>query len=164
MFGEGNYGYGWFEQTKPNLDLGIAPWPQRRSRQIFIGGYGLFLGNTGDADRQEVAWKFVKWLAQPQAQLQYVDVTKQIPSSRTAITSPSFQAEMNRFPAMAAYVHEVVGHGVAQFIPIGYGDILQKSLSWAGRALNGQISPEAAVKGLKDEIKGFYADIKDPLL
>ena len=73
---------------QPHLRFGIAPIPQPKDAQIDVSYpnyWGVTVSASSDANKQQYAWIFLKWLTQqPQAQ-QYLDKTKRPTARRDLI-------------------------------------------------------------------------------
>lgn len=66
--------------------FGVAMVPGADSRTSFTGGGNLAVFN--DSDNRDAAWKFVRWLSQPESQLQWYDISTDLPSVQSAWDDP----------------------------------------------------------------------------
>jgi multiple sugar transport system substrate-binding protein len=66
----------------------IAMMPGDESRTSFTGGGNLAVFN--DAENRDAAWKFVRWLSQPETQVKWFDISTDLPSTKEAFDDPTF--------------------------------------------------------------------------
>lgn len=66
----------------------VAMVPGVDSRTSFTGGGNLAVFN--DAENRDAAWKFVRWLSQPEVQVQWYDISTDLPSVQAAFDDPTF--------------------------------------------------------------------------
>lgn len=60
----------------------VAMVPGADSRTSFTGGGNLAVFN--DSDNRDASWKFVRWLAEPETQVQWYDISTDLPSVEAA--------------------------------------------------------------------------------
>ncbi|GAA2449536.1 sugar ABC transporter substrate-binding protein [Agromyces soli] len=66
----------------------VAMVPGADSRTSFTGGGNLAVFD--DSDNRDAAWKFVRWLSQPETQIAWYDVSTDLPSVEAAWDDPTF--------------------------------------------------------------------------
>ncbi|GAA5025698.1 sugar ABC transporter substrate-binding protein [Microbacterium fluvii] len=69
-------------------DFAVAMVPGDQSRTSFTGGGNLAVFD--DADNRDAAWKFVRWLSQPETQVQWYGISTDLPSVQSAFDDPVF--------------------------------------------------------------------------
>jgi sn-glycerol 3-phosphate transport system substrate-binding protein len=60
--------------------------------------YGLWILNQRPQEEQQAAWKFVKWLVEPEQQAQWFAGSGSLPVSRSAVDLPAAQDVLARYP------------------------------------------------------------------
>jgi len=85
---------------QPHLRFGVAPIPQPKDAKIDVSYpnyWGVTVSASADANKQEYAWIFLKWLSQqPQAQ-QYLDKTMRPTARRDLIDYQQSNLELGVF-------------------------------------------------------------------
>ncbi|WP_448002337.1 sugar ABC transporter substrate-binding protein [Agromyces bauzanensis] len=78
------------EQGGPEFadQFAVAMVPGADSRTSFTGGGNLAVFD--DSDNRDAAWKFVRWLSQPETQVQWYDISTDLPSVEAAWEDPVF--------------------------------------------------------------------------
>jgi len=66
----------------------VAMVPGEDSRTSFTGGGNLAVFN--DTDNRDAAWKFVRWLSQPETQIEWYGISTDLPSVQSAFEDPIF--------------------------------------------------------------------------
>jgi multiple sugar transport system substrate-binding protein len=66
----------------------VAMVPGEDSRTSFTGGGNLAVFN--DTDNRDASWKFVRWLSQPETQIEWYDISTDLPSVQAAFEDPIF--------------------------------------------------------------------------
>lgn len=165
MLGSGNYGVQFLGNDGFSFDdfeLKSVHWPTNRGdRGIFNGGYGLHLSATGNRERMDAAWEFIKWAVQTPQQLKYVAITRQVPTTFSATQSPEFSAVLDDAQPLRTFVDEAIKYGVAQPNPIGYSDFLTKMLYPRARAaFQGEISPNEALIQIYNDLEAYYGELE----
>ena len=78
------------EQGGPEFEdkFGVAMVPGADSRTSFTGGGNLAVFD--DTENRDAAWKFVRWLSQPETQVQWYEISTDLPSVQAAWDDPLF--------------------------------------------------------------------------
>lgn len=66
----------------------VAMVPGDESRTSFTGGGNLAVFN--DSENRDAAWKFVRWLSEPETQLEWYGISTDLPSVQSAFEDPTF--------------------------------------------------------------------------
>ncbi|BDV31522.1 sugar ABC transporter substrate-binding protein [Microbacterium terricola] len=66
----------------------VAMVPGDQTRTSFTGGGNLAV--FGDTDNRDTAWKFVRWLSQPETQVEWYGISTDLPSVESAFEDPVF--------------------------------------------------------------------------
>ncbi len=77
------------EQGGPDFadKFGIAMVPGLDDRTSFTGGGNLAVFK--DSDNRDAAWKFIRWLSQPETQVAWYDLSTDLPSTPAAFDDPA---------------------------------------------------------------------------
>jgi sn-glycerol 3-phosphate transport system substrate-binding protein len=60
--------------------------------------YGLWILNARPKEEQEAAWKFIRWLVEPDQQAEWFAGSGYLPVSRSSVDLPAAQDMMSRYP------------------------------------------------------------------
>jgi sn-glycerol 3-phosphate transport system substrate-binding protein len=87
------------EKSGPGLEFGIsrlpgAPGGKQMSTFVPLGFWIL----AGPKEEQEAAWKFIKWIVEPEQQAEWFAGSGWLPVSRSAIDLPPAQDVLARYP------------------------------------------------------------------
>jgi sn-glycerol 3-phosphate transport system substrate-binding protein len=63
-----------------------------------ITSYGLWILNARPKEEQEAAWKFIKWVMEPEQQAEWFAGSGYLPVSRSSVDLPAAQDMMSRYP------------------------------------------------------------------
>src|SRR3546814_10941429 len=66
----------------------VAMGPDYVSRTSFTGGGNLAVFE--DTESRDASWKFVRWLSQPETQIQWYEISTDLPSVQAAFDDPVF--------------------------------------------------------------------------
>lgn len=164
MMGNGSYNLPYLRQNAPDLDFGIVSWPVKRNRHIFVGGYALYMADTGTAATQEASWKFIEWMTQPEQEIRWGLGTGQVPSHLDTLQSASYQEEVRREePLLLPFVDEAVQFGQAFPLMMGFGDVWGKTIDRLGAMALGEVAPNVAYEQLMNDARVIFAEIEVPI-
>jgi sn-glycerol 3-phosphate transport system substrate-binding protein len=82
------------------VEVGISPLPGVPGGigQTSITSYGLWILNVRPKEEQEAAWKFIKWLVEPEQQAEWFAGSGYLPISRSSVDLPAAQDAVARYP------------------------------------------------------------------
>jgi sn-glycerol 3-phosphate transport system substrate-binding protein len=88
------------EQGIQGVDIGISGLPgiPGGSGQTCMTSYGLWILNVRPKEEQEAAWKFIKWLMEPEQQAEWFAGSGYLPVSRSSVDLPASQDVVARYP------------------------------------------------------------------
>lgn len=107
-----------FEELLKNVDWAFAPLPAGPEKQATIIG-GEYLGIFKQSKNPDAAWKFLKWMIQPEVQAFWAMKSGYLPIRNAAIQVPEFQEYLEENPNFKAFVDQLE-YAQAQR-PIDYG-------------------------------------------
>ena len=82
------------------VEIGVAPEPGVPGGTGFPGiyGRGLWVLNRRPQEEQEAAWKFIKWLMEPEQQAEWFAGSGYLPVSHASVDLPAAQDIVTRYP------------------------------------------------------------------
>jgi sn-glycerol 3-phosphate transport system substrate-binding protein len=82
-----------------DVEVGVAPMPGPSGNGgILVGGAGLYIVNKSAPEKQEAAWRFAKFLNDPQTQAEWAAATGYIPVRKSAVDLPPIQQRWSQNP------------------------------------------------------------------
>jgi sn-glycerol 3-phosphate transport system substrate-binding protein len=87
-------------QGVQGVEIGISGLPgiPGGKGQTCMTSYGLWILNVRPKEEQEAAWKFIKWLMEPEQQAEWFAGSGYLPVSRSSIDLPAAQDAVNHYP------------------------------------------------------------------
>jgi sn-glycerol 3-phosphate transport system substrate-binding protein len=93
LFSSGQY-------ASANVELGVAPVPGPTGKGgILVGGAALYIVKKSAPEKQEAAWRFAKFLNEPETQATWAADTGYIPIRKSAVDLPQLQQRWTQVPA-----------------------------------------------------------------
>ncbi len=83
--------------TRPGLKatakfkFGTAPLPYFKRPVVPVGGATLAISKNIAPEKQAAAWRFMRWLAQPQQQFEFIKMTNYVPITRTTLDLEAYK-------------------------------------------------------------------------
>lgn len=81
------------------VDMTYAPVSEGMDLQYGFGGWGIGINADSDTTKQEAAWEFIKWLASPEVQVEWV-LHRGPPLRTSTMTDPAIVEKMPWMPIM----------------------------------------------------------------
>lgn len=72
--------------------FGTAPLPYYKKPVVPVGGATLAISKGVSKERQDAAWTFINWLAQPEQQFSWIKMANYVPITRTTSSLPAYKA------------------------------------------------------------------------
>jgi sn-glycerol 3-phosphate transport system substrate-binding protein len=84
----------------PGVEMGVGALPgiPGGTGTPLISGRGLWILNLRPEEEQEAAWKFVKWLMEPEQQAEWFAGSGYLPVSRSAVDLPAARDAIAQYP------------------------------------------------------------------
>jgi len=132
------------------VDLTAAPVTEGMDPKYGFGGWGIGINASSDPEKQEAAWEFIKWLASPEIQKEWV-LNDGAPIRRSTLTDPELVAKYPWFPIML----ESFEKGDGDYRPrIPTYSIIQDALgTYVNAFLVGQETAESALEKAQAQIE-----------
>lgn len=129
-------------------DFSVAMVPGEESRTSFTGGGNLAVFN--DTDNRDAAWKFVRWLSQPETQIEWYGISADLPSVRSAFEDPIFADD----PYLSIFAEQLGDSKAPPAIPTWaqVSAVIDQQLEAVTR---GQTSVEDAVASLQSQAESI---------
>jgi sn-glycerol 3-phosphate transport system substrate-binding protein len=91
---------GALEEGAQGVEMGVGALPgvPGGTGTPLIGGRGLWILNLRPDREQEAAWKFIKWLMEPEQQAEWFAGSGYLPVNRSAIDLPAAQDVIAQYP------------------------------------------------------------------
>jgi len=88
------------EPGAQGIEIGVSRLPgvPGGTGQTGFSSFGLWILNVRPKDEQEAAWKFIKWLMEPQQQAEWFAGSGYLPVSRSAVDLPVAQDVLAQYP------------------------------------------------------------------
>jgi sn-glycerol 3-phosphate transport system substrate-binding protein len=81
------------------VGIGRVPGaPGGTGQTVGLAPYGLWILNVRPKEEQEAAWKFIKWIVEPEQQAEWFAGSGYLPASRSAVDLPAAQDVLARYP------------------------------------------------------------------
>jgi len=94
----------------PNVELGVGPmFSLRGGGGTAVGGGALFISNKSSPAKQAAAWRYAKFLNEPETQAEWAAGTGYIPIRKSATKLPAVQDLWARVPGYKVAYDQVVG-------------------------------------------------------
>ena len=88
------------EAGTKNVEIGVTRLPgvPGGTGQTGVYSFGLWIFNVRPKVEQEAAWKFIKWLMEPEQQAEWFAGSGYLPVSRSSVDLPAAQDAIARYP------------------------------------------------------------------
>jgi sn-glycerol 3-phosphate transport system substrate-binding protein len=88
------------EKGVEGVEIGVGPVPgfADGTGSTLLLPHGLWILNLRPPEEQEAAWKFIKWLIQPEQQAEWFAGSGQLPVSRSSVELPAARDVVAQYP------------------------------------------------------------------
>jgi multiple sugar transport system substrate-binding protein len=138
MTGAGHWEVGPY--TRANFkDFDVVSWPQKTTKATVFGpsGFGIYSRSKSP----DLAWEYVKQLAGPETQKEWVDIGAANPSLKSAAADPKFTS----FPKNAKLFYDSISYAKPVQAPVVFPIVEPALLRALDQVLNGSLTPQAAM-------------------
>lgn len=134
----------------PNVTLGVGPLPGPEGKGgALVGGAALYLMKSSSPEKQEAAWRFAKFLAEPEVQAKWAAGTGYVPIRASALDQKVLQDRWKSEPGFRVAYDQLVNgvENTASAGPVigdyvGVRDAVRNALA---EMFGGKRTPEAAL-------------------
>jgi len=135
--------------------MAITPTAAGDEPAFGFGGWGIGINSDIDADRQEIAWAFIKWIASEEIQKQWMQ-NDGAPIRLSTLLDPELNAAMPWLPTMLT----MFIHGDGDYRPRvpEYSQIQDILGLRVNQAITHELTAEEALEAAADEIRALYSD------
>ncbi|MDO3413188.1 ABC transporter substrate-binding protein [Saccharibacillus sp. CPCC 101409] len=149
------------QAAEGRFEVGTAPLPkpaqdEREPGGVTAEGSGLWILNDSPPDVQQAAWKFVKFLVEPEQQADWYVDTGYFPITRKAYDETSVRKNLAQYPQFRAAIKQLRG---AEFTPAAQGPVMgvfpqarELAADAIEAALDGALPPQDALELASTEI------------
>lgn len=161
---------GLISSTEGKFEVGTAPLPKVSSSDmgkggVVIGGASLWIMNDKPAAEQQAAWKFIKFLAEPEQQAYWHVNTGYFPITKAAYNEDLVKENMKKYPQFETAVdqlHNTKIDPATQGAVMGiFTEARQLTETAIEEALNGSKQPQAALSDAAAQITQKLKDYND---
>lgn len=89
------------------FQVGVGFMPAAKRRQVPIGGSVLSVLSASSKEKQAAAWKFIKYMTNPESNVYFVQKTGYMPISTSAVNSPEMKEFLAKNPAFKVAVDQL---------------------------------------------------------
>jgi len=88
------------EEGMEGIEIGVGPVPgfADGTGSTLLLGHGLWILNERPQEEQEAAWKFIRWLMEPEQQAEWFAGSGQLPVSRSSVDLPAAREVVAQYP------------------------------------------------------------------
>jgi sn-glycerol 3-phosphate transport system substrate-binding protein len=139
----------------PNVELGVAPMPGPKGKGgVLVGGAANYISKKSSPEKQAAAWRFAKFLNEPDSQAEWSAGTGYVPIRQAAANLGPVQQRWAEVPGFKVAYDQLVG-GVANTATAGpvIGDYqgVRDVVLDSEQQMFGGMSPSAALKLAKEQ-------------
>lgn len=139
--------------------FGTAPLPYFKKPVVPVGGATLAISKNVPADRQQAAWTFITWLAQPEQQFKWIKMSNYVPITRTTANLPAFKQYVASDPGLAVGVHQLP-YARPRPTTSGYVQGTQEIIKSLDKIFVQNAPIDATLKDLVDRTAPLFSDTK----
>ena len=127
-------------------DYDVVSWPQKTQKATVYGvsGFGIY-SKTKSPD---LAWEYLKQLAGPETQKQWVENGGANPALKSAAALPAFTS----FPPNAKLFYDSITYGKPVQAPVAFPVVEPALLRALDQVLNGSMTPQAAMEQVQKTV------------
>ncbi len=144
-----------------NFDVGVMPLPGKKpgTYASVPGGGNLYIMKGAPADQQAAAFKFIEFLTQPDNVANFSINTGYIATRKSAYETTAMKDYIAKVP-QAAETRDVLKYAGKEMSLQDLGKVRDIYQNYLQEALNGKMTPEAAMKKAQDEADAALKEFK----
>ena len=134
---------------------GFAVMPSHQGKRVIsLGGQGMSVSAKVSAERQDEARKFMAWFLSTEVQQRWITKEGGFTANTAILSSDAFKKAAPYNAAFAASLDHVQDFWN---VPC-YNELLAAAVKHLGQALDGTVTPQAALDALATEHEGIFED------
>jgi sn-glycerol 3-phosphate transport system substrate-binding protein len=146
-------------KNNAKFDFGVAMIPGNKRRGSPTGGGNFYIFKKASPAQQEAAFKFIKWVTQPERAAQWSMDTGYVAVSQAAYDTPTLKKYGSEFPA-ALVARDQLPVSVAEFSTHDNQRVTKALNDGLQAALTGTKTPEQAMKDAQREAERLLRSYK----
>ncbi len=135
----------------PDVDYGVQILPGDQNHQTISGPDQWVLFDNG-SDRQKAAWTFLSWLTSAPEAMKWSLATGDLPIRASQTTLPDYQAYVDKYPGVAAFVDNEHNAVKARPVIASYNEISQAMGQAIQAILLGKADPKQALDQAAEQV------------
>jgi multiple sugar transport system substrate-binding protein len=138
------------EQGGPEFadKFAVAMVPGEESRTSFTGGGNLAVFE--DSENRDAAWKFIRWLSQPETQVAWYEISTDLPSVQAAWEDPTFAED----PYLSVFGEQLADSKASPAIPT-WAQISSVFDQEIEKMTRGDTTPEEALASIQQQAESI---------
>ncbi|THF75492.1 ABC transporter substrate-binding protein [Cohnella fermenti] len=141
------------------FDFGVAMLPQNKQFGSPTGGGNLYIFKDIGKERQEAAWKFVKFMTDPERAAQWSIDTGYVGVRKSSYETEAMKQYTEQFPA-ALVARDQLAYAKGELSTHNNGKVTAALNDAIQAALYGKVTPAEALKGAQTEADKALASFK----
>lgn len=137
-------------KSKANFDFGVSLLPKSKSFGSPTGGGNFYIFKDIDKKKQEAAWKFVKFMTDPERAAQWSIDTGYVAVRKSAYETNAMKTYTAEFPA-ALVARDQLEYAGAELSTHNNGKVMKALNDQIQAVLTGSTSPEEGLKKAQEE-------------
>ncbi|UFJ40276.1 ABC transporter substrate-binding protein [Brevibacillus humidisoli] len=143
-------------KNNATFDFGVAYLPAKKTYGSPTGGGNFYIFKGIDAQKQEAAWKFIRFMTEPERAAQWSMDTGYVATRKSAYETDKMNAYVADFPA-AAVARDQLEYAHAELSTHNNGRVTKALNDSLQAAITGQLDPAAALRKAQEEAEKVLA-------
>lgn len=97
----------------PKVKLGVGPMPGPAGGGVYVGGAGLYMVAKSPPERQDAAWRYIKFLVSPSQQAVWAAASGYVPVRKSAVDEPVLKSRWTSLPGFRVAFDQIVASPVS---------------------------------------------------
>jgi sn-glycerol 3-phosphate transport system substrate-binding protein len=143
-------------KNNAKFDFGVAFLPAKKTFGSPTGGGNFYMFKGIDEKKQEAAWKFIRFMTEPERAAQWSIDTGYVATRKSAYETESMKEYVKTFP-VAAVARDQLAYGHAELSTHNNGKVTKALNDSLQAVITGQAEPAAALKKAQEEADKILA-------
>lgn len=148
------------KQTAGEFEVGVAFIPGGQDYGVITGGGNLAIFNNDNPEKQEAAWRFIRFLTEPEIMARWCAGTGYLPVTRSSFEHPIFQAYLENAPGTRV-AFEQLKYAAKQMAVHDLLQVTDAVKAGIQASITGEMDPSEAMQQAQaqaDQILSRYSD------